>query len=107
MNTKPLIYFKTYARENGCPEEVFGSDLAIWKWIQAYQKITVWERLQDKTKVWEHNHISRGYDANATEPTPRTDLQKKAWGGGTWKGTEARMNCYHEVLEPLLPELLL
>ena len=34
-----MIYFKTYARENGCPEEILngGSDLAIWNWILVYQ----------------------------------------------------------------------
>jgi len=33
-----MIYFKTYARENGCPEDVLGSgDLAIWNWILVHQ----------------------------------------------------------------------
>jgi hypothetical protein len=33
------IYFKTYAKENGCPESILnsGSDLAIWNWILVYQ----------------------------------------------------------------------
>ena len=34
-----MIYFKTYARENGCPEEILnsGSDLKIWNWILVFQ----------------------------------------------------------------------
>lgn len=96
MNTKPLVYFRTFAKEHGCENVKELGDLAVWNWIREYEKITVWECLRDK--IWEHNHISNGYDANVTEPTPMCELQKKSWRGATWKGTEARLNCYHEVL---------
>lgn len=92
-----MIYFKTYAREHGCPEEVFASDLAVWNWIREYQILTSWERKLDKSEVWEFNHISNGYDANATMPTANCDLQEKAWKGGKWRGIEGHITCYHVV----------
>ena len=99
-NAKPLIYFRTYAKEHGCENVKELGDLAVWNWIREYQKITVWKRLEDKAQVWGHNHISKGYDDNTTKPTPMGELQKKSWGRATWKGTEARLTCYHEVLAP-------
>jgi len=94
-----MIYFKTYARENGCPEEILnsGSDLAIWNWIREYQIITIWECQDEKTKEWKHNHIENGYDANATSPTPKYPLQEKAWKGSTWRGIEGHITCYYKV----------
>jgi len=34
-----IVYFKTYAKENGCPDEILnsGSDLRIWNWIRVFQ----------------------------------------------------------------------
>ncbi len=90
-----MIYFKTYARENGCPEEILnsGSDLAIWNWIREYQIITIWE-CESK-----HNHISNGYDANVTKstPNPKYPDQVKAWKKGNWNSIEGHINCYHVV----------
>ena len=99
-----MIYFKTYARENGCPEELFGSDLAIWNWIREYQVITVWESLIDEENdIWDHNHISKGYDASVTIPPHRTVLQQKAWKGKKWRGTKASLSCYNVVGEAMEP----
>lgn len=50
------------------------------------KEITIWERLQEKSKSWEHNHISDGYDADITAPIPISDLQKKSWEGSQWLG---------------------
>lgn len=101
MNTKPLVYFKTYARENGCPESILnsGSDLAIWNWIRDYQRITIWQRQEEKSKEWKHNHISKGYDANVSFPVPSCAFQEKAWGGAAWRGIEGKISCYHVVTE--------
>lgn len=95
-----MIYFKTYAKKHGC-DCLDKGDLAIWRWIQAYQKITVWEIYENGT--WKHNHTSRGYDAEATAPTPNPKYpnQAKAWKGQTWRGIESRMTCYNVVKEPL------
>jgi len=88
-----LIYFKTYARENGCPESVFDkhSDAAIWNWIIDFQRVTVWERWSEKSETWIFNHISNGYDSSVTSPVPRNKIQESAWKGSTWKGTESSL----------------
>jgi hypothetical protein len=95
VNTAPaaLIYFKTYAKENGCLASILnsGSDLAIWNWIREYQIITIWE-CEDN-----HNHISNGYDADATSPTPNCPSQEKAWKKGKWNSIEGHITCYHKV----------
>lgn len=103
-----MIYFKTYAKEHGCENVDELGDLAIWNWIREYQIITVWESVQagawpangcgpQAADVLKHNHISNGYDANATEPTPSCELQQKAWKGGKWRGSEAHITCYNVV----------
>ena len=36
--TTAMIYFRTYAKENGCPEKILNSgDFAVWNWIVVYQ----------------------------------------------------------------------
>ena len=33
-----MIQFRTYARENGCPEHIAsGPDLGVWNWILVFQ----------------------------------------------------------------------
>jgi len=34
-----IVYFRTYAKENGCPDEILngGSDLDVWNWILVFQ----------------------------------------------------------------------
>jgi hypothetical protein len=92
-----MIYFKTYARENGCPESVFKSDLAVWNWIREFQIVTIWECKEKE--VWKHNHIEKGYDANATIPNSKFPNQVKAWKGNTWRNIEGHITCYHVVKE--------
>jgi len=61
------------------------------------KRLTSWERKKDKTEIWEFNHISNGYDANATMTTKNCDLQKRAWKGGEWRGIEGHSNWYNVV----------
>lgn len=86
-----IVYFRTYAKEHGCENVDELGDLAVWNWIREYQIITIWE-CEDK-----HNHISNGYDANITSPTPKYPSQEKAWKKGEWNGIEGHITCYHKV----------
>jgi hypothetical protein len=53
--------------------------------------ITVWERQNEKTKNWEHNHISDGYDENQAQPIPNGSVQKKSWPNGKWRKYKAKL----------------
>jgi|AntAceMinimDraft_16_1070373.scaffolds.fasta_scaffold42570_5 hypothetical protein len=56
--------------------------------------ITVWKKKVRKNKdiwLWEHNHISYGYDKNITHPTPISDLQKQSWPNSEWKSFKAKL----------------
>lgn len=53
--------------------------------------ITIWERLNEKTAVWHHNHIADGFDAAQTAPTPASALQRRSWAKGRWRKREARL----------------
>jgi hypothetical protein len=86
-----MIYFRTWAKEQGCENVGELGDLAVWNWIREHQIITIWE-CEGK-----HNHISNGYDANVTSPLPRNSDQEKAWKKGKWNSIEAHITCYHKV----------
>lgn len=106
-----MIYFKTYARENGCPESTFKSDLAVWEWIKEFQTITIWEACipgvwpkdgwgPQTEDTWNFNHIDKGYDEKAVSPTPKSPKfknQAKAWKGQTWRSFKAKISCYNVV----------
>ena len=61
-------------------------------------EITVWERLDEKNKVWNHNHISDGY-TEATEPTPMSEEQKKSWKGAKWRKFNGHLQDQKVVLQ--------
>jgi hypothetical protein len=55
-------------------------------------EITLWER-QVKVKdefVWEFNHISDGFDSQATKPIPNHPDQK-SWLKSNWRATKASL----------------
>lgn len=92
-----IIYFRTYAKEIGCENVAELGDLAVWNYIQEYQsRITIWERQNDKTKAWAHNHIENGW-TDSTLPTPNCPLQERSWKGGTWRGIAGHITSDHEV----------
>jgi len=109
MLAKPLIYFRTWAKERGC-DCLDQGDLAVWNWIREQQIITVWERGADgkwpadgwgpqTEDTWQHNHFEDGYDANKIRPTPNPKYpnQVKSWKGDDWRGVESHITCYNEV----------
>lgn len=57
--------------------------------------ITVWQRFvkaeegRNAEGVWEHNHISDGYDPEVLFPTPHFPEQERNWKGGVWRAFEA------------------
>ncbi len=53
--------------------------------------ITVWERQNEHSGEWEHNHISDGYEENQVQPTPNGSVQKKSWPNGKWRKFKARL----------------
>lgn len=63
------------------------------------KEITIWERLQEKSKSWEHNHISDGYDVDITAPIPISVLQKKSWNRSQWLSKKGVINNQGVVSE--------
>ncbi len=61
--------------------------------------ITVWERQNEKTKKWEHNHISDGYNESETKPKAKGSVQKKSWAGGEWRKKKAHLEGISVVLD--------
>lgn len=58
--------------------------------------ITVWERSnEDKTSrnycLWEHNHISSGYNESQRKPVPKGRIQEKSWPNGEWRKYIAKL----------------
>lgn len=47
-------------------------------------KITVWKLWNEERKMYEHNHISDGYDPLVRAPIGRTEQQTKSWSRGLW-----------------------
>lgn len=56
--------------------------------------ITVWERFNDKAKKWEHNHIVSGYNELLFSPVPNSEIQRKSWVKGYWRGYMAYLNNF-------------
>ena len=50
--------------------------------------VTIWERQNNNTKQWEHNHISEGFSEDEVEPEAESPLQKSSWKGATWRKTK-------------------
>lgn len=63
------------------------------------KEITIWERLQEKSKSWKHNHISDGYDADILSPIPISVLQKKSWNKSQWLSKKGMINGQRVVTE--------
>jgi len=61
--------------------------------------ITVWERYDENSKQWKHNHISNGYSADITYPVSNSKTQKKSWAGGKWRGLKARLDNIKVVFD--------
>ena len=59
--------------------------------------ITIWQRFDNNTKLWEHNHISDGYDEKQIVPVG-TPEQNKLWKGGTWRKFEGTLTNTFEVV---------
>ena len=53
--------------------------------------ITAWERLDEETLAWNHNHIADGYDASQASPAPNSPLQRRSWRGATWRGIKMNL----------------
>jgi len=58
-------------------------------------RVTVWERLDEKTGRYKHNHIEDGWSENAA-PTPVSDEQKKSWKNADWRRIHAFLE--HNVI---------
>jgi hypothetical protein len=50
--------------------------LAKLNWVE----VTLWYRMIDG---YQYNHLEDGHNP-ASEPTPKSETQKKAWAGGKW-----------------------
>ncbi len=61
--------------------------------------ITIWERLNINSNVWEHNHISDGYTESEEVPKPKGSVQKKSWPGGKWRKFKGHMAGTSVVVE--------
>jgi hypothetical protein len=61
--------------------------------------ITVWERYNQNSKRWEHNHISDGYDENEEMPVPKSSAQKRSWAGGEWRKKKAYLEGIKVILD--------
>lgn len=59
--------------------------------------VTIWERYNENTERWEHNHIANGYSAKDTEPTSSNTLQKKSWGTAKWRSSAATIDEHYVV----------
>lgn len=54
--------------------------------------ITIWERYNKKDDgswKWEHNHISDGFDEKIDAPKAVSPEQKKSWKGAKWRSLRA------------------
>lgn len=61
--------------------------------------ITVWERYNQNSKKWEHNHISDGYSESEEKPKPKGSVQKKSWAGGEWRKYKAHLEGNSVILD--------
>lgn len=58
--------------------------------------VTIWER-QDDRGIFDHNHISDGFDEAQLVPIGN-DYQTKSWKNGKWKATKALLNDNNELV---------
>ena len=65
------------------------------------KEITIWERLDNNTEIWEHNHIADGYDVSLLKPIGTPD-QNKLWKGGTWRSVKALLTDTFEVVRSIV-----
>ncbi len=54
--------------------------------------VTIWERYNENSARWEHNHITNGYSPKDTEPKPSNTLQKKSWATAKWRSSAATID---------------
>ena len=47
------------------------------------KEITVWKKLNNTTKIFEHNHIEDGH-MNGDKPIGKYPNQTKGWSSETW-----------------------
>ncbi len=62
------------------------------------KKVTIWERLNDKSGRWEHNHMVDGHSHDNEAPTASNALQKRSWSGATWRATAAHIDDNNVVI---------
>ena len=67
--------------------------------MSEHKIITVWQRYNENSKDWEHNHISDGYDENEEQPTPNGAVQQKSWPNGKWRKFKAHLEGISVVLD--------
>ena len=48
--------------------------------------ITVWERFDEKSESFKHNHIADGWGSDKM-PVAESDIQKKSWKNAKWRCT--------------------
>jgi hypothetical protein len=53
--------------------------------------ITIWERLNEKTGKYQHNHIEDGVLLSATKPSPISKLQERSWANAIWRKEKAEL----------------
>jgi len=54
------------------------------KETKPFEEITIWERLNVKENIFEHNHINEGW-SGLEAPLPKNQKQAKNWKGAKWK----------------------
>lgn len=52
-------------------------------------RITIWQRLNEETRKWGHNHIEDGHVVELQGNPTGDKYQTKAWDKGTWRWAHA------------------
>jgi len=51
-------------------------------------EITIWAMMDKDSGLYEHNHISNGFEDNRSPPKPIGEYQTRAWAKAYWRKTK-------------------